>query len=116
MINQTSDAWVVCLCAAWCNVCRSLRPDFEALAAQSAGVHLAWVDVEDEEALVGELEIETFPTILMGSSEELRFVGAIQPQTAVLTRLMAGLLGPDGVAVQDDEALAALRRVIASRS
>lgn len=112
---MSGDAWVVCLCAEWCNVCRGLRQGFEALAADAPGVHFAWVDVEDEEALVGDFEVETFPTLLMGSGAELRFAGPVQPQAPVIARLMAGLLGPGGAALDNGEALAVLQRVIASR-
>lgn len=116
MAEKPDDWWVVCLCAQWCNVCRGLRAAFDALAADTPHVHFAWVDVEDEEALVGDLDIETFPTLLMGSAAELRFAGPVQPQGQVITRLIAGLLGPGGVALDDEETLALLRRVIASRS
>lgn len=113
---NTSEAWwVVCLCAQWCKVCRGLREDFDALAAASPNMRFAWVDVEDEEALVGDMDIETFPTLVMGSGTQLRFAGPVQPQAAVIARLMAGLLGGEGVALDDDEALAVLRRVMASR-
>lgn len=115
MTDMSPDRWVVCLCAQWCNVCRGLQADFEALAARSPGARFAWVDVEDEEALVGDFDIETFPTVLMGSGAELRFAGPVQPQARVIERLMAGLLGRGGTALDDAEALAVLQRVIASR-
>lgn len=115
MVDGSDDWWVICLCADWCSVCRGLRSGFDALAAQQPDVHFAWVDVEDEEDLVGELEIETFPTVLMGSRRELRFAGVIQPQIQVLTRLMAGVLGSPGEALGVAETHAVLQRVIASR-
>ncbi|MCZ2105440.1 MAG: thioredoxin [Burkholderiales bacterium] len=108
--------WVVCLCAEWCNVCRAIHPEFDALAARSPGVAFTWVDVEDEEQLVGDLDIETFPTVLIGSAHELRFFGAIQPQAAVLARMVDGLTGDGGAPVFDPQALALLARIIASRS
>lgn len=108
--------WVVCLCAQWCNVCRAIHPEFDALAAQSPGVAFTWVDVEDEEELVGDLDIETFPTVLIGSAHEVRFFGAVQPQAAVLARMVGGLTGDSGTPVSDPQALALLGRIIASRS
>lgn len=116
MAGNSGGWWVVCLCAQWCNVCRGLRATFDALALDAPGVRFAWVDVEDEEALVGDLDIETFPTLLMGSAAELRFAGPVQPQGPVIARLMAGLLSPGAAALDDEEALALLRRVIASRA
>lgn len=115
-MDTSEPWWVICLCAQWCKVCRGLREDFDALAAATPEVRFAWVDVEDEEALVGDMDIETFPTLLMGSPAQLRFAGPAQPQTAVIVRLMTGVLGSAGVPLDDDEALAVLRRVVASRS
>ncbi len=116
MTEMSGQGWVVCLCAQWCNVCRGLRENFDALALALPGVRLAWVDVEDEETLMGDFDIETFPTVLMGSDTQLRFAGAVQPQAAVIARLATGLLGPDGLALDNEEAMAVLRRVIASRT
>ncbi len=108
--------WVVCLCAEWCNVCRGIRPAFDALAADWPRLRFAWVDVEDEEDLVGELDIETFPTLLIGNAAEVRFFGPVQPQAAVLSRMLAGLTGDDGAGLDDADALALLQRIIASRA
>ena len=107
--------WMLCLCAEWCNVCRALRPEFESLATDWPHIRFAWVDVEDEEALVVELEIETFPTLLIGDADEVRFLGPVQPRAQVLARLLAGLTSGDGVALDDSLALAALKAVIQSR-
>lgn len=107
--------WVVCLCAEWCNVCRAIRPGFDALAIDWPQTRFTWVDVEDEENIVGDLDIETFPTMLIGNAGEVRFLGPIQPQMAVLSRMLAGLTAEDGVALDDPQALALLRRIIASR-
>ena len=60
-----SQWWVVCLCAGWCGVCREYQPLFGALAVQHPGIRFQWVDVEDESDVVGDLDIETFPTLLM---------------------------------------------------
>lgn len=108
--------WILCLCAEWCNVCRALHPDFEALSADWPQIRFAWVDVEDEETLVEELEIETFPTMLIGNADEVRFLGPVQPRAEVLARLLAGLTSDDGVALDDPAALAALQAVILSRT
>ncbi|WP_051001466.1 thioredoxin family protein [Melaminivora alkalimesophila] len=106
--------WLVCLCAQWCGVCREFRPAFEALARE--GLRLEWVDVEDDEDLVGELDIETFPTVLIAEGSRVRFFGTIVPQAGVLTRLLESLRATAGhAAAPDAGAQALLERIMASR-
>ena len=83
--------WVVCLCAAWCNVCRDYRAVFDALALQHPQAHFVWVDIEDEEDLAGELDVETFPTLLLADGLHARFLGPLLPQAGVLARMLSSL-------------------------
>jgi thiol-disulfide isomerase/thioredoxin len=79
---------VACLCAGWCHLCDSYRETFAALREQFPGWRFVWIDIEDEAELVGELDIETFPTLLIGVGERLRFVGPVNPQAATARRLL----------------------------
>ena len=81
---------VACLCAAWCAVCRDYRTSFDALRARAdpAGLRLVWVDIEDEAERLGELEVETFPTVLIARGAEPFFLGPLTPQPPVLERLI----------------------------
>ncbi|NMM80811.1 thiol reductase thioredoxin [Acidovorax sp. SRB_14] len=83
--------WVVCLCANWCGVCRDYRALFDALAQAHPGARFVWVDVEDEEDLAGDLDVETFPTLLIADGQQARFLGPLLPQAPVLARLLASL-------------------------
>ncbi|MCK7492377.1 MAG: thioredoxin family protein [Comamonadaceae bacterium] len=56
---------VACLCAAWCRTCDAVRPHFEARSAAHAGIAHRWIDIEDEADALGDLDIETFPTLLV---------------------------------------------------
>ena len=85
--------WVVCLCASWCGVCRDYRALFDTLALAHPGARFVWVDVEDEEDVAGDLDVETFPTLLIADGQQARFLGPLLPQTAVLARLLASLQG-----------------------
>ena len=58
-----------------------------------------WIDVEDQADLVGDLEIETFPTLLVGNDEGLNFLGAVTPQPDVLRRMVNSLLEPGAARV-----------------
>ena len=84
---------VACLCAAWCGVCEQYRPTFEALKARFPHWQLEWVDVEDEAAVMEEVDIETFPTLLIAQGSQVVFMGPLLPQIQVLERLMQSLEG-----------------------
>ena len=87
--------WVVCLCAEWCGVCRDYRAIFEQVAYSVQATHpdarFAWVDVEDETDLIGDLDVETFPTVLIVDASGTRFVGPIIPQAKVLQRMLQSI-------------------------
>ena len=93
-VQVASDAaWaVVCLCAAWCGVCRQYEPEFQALQSKFPQVRFAWLDVEDQEAVMGDVDVETFPTLLIGNAQGAKFLGPLLPQIKVLERLLASFL------------------------
>ena len=79
---------LVCLCAAWCGVCREFQSAFTALAAAHPGARLHWVDVEDPSDWVDELEVENFPTLLLGVDGIPVFYGTTLPHASVAERLI----------------------------
>jgi thioredoxin-like negative regulator of GroEL len=109
---------LLCLCAAWCHLCadyapvlaevvQRLRLDWPELAPR-------WIDIEDEAELVGDLDIETFPTIVVLRGAQVRFHGPLPPQPEVLERVVRAAL-EDGAAVGTvgPEVAAFARRVAA---
>ena len=98
---------VVCLCAAWCGVCRDYRATFDAAAAEApAGARFAWVDIEDEAELLDDVDVENFPTLLIARGGRTLFFGPVTPQPATLARLLQGahageLAAPTGAAAID---------------
>ncbi len=108
--------WVVCLCAQWCGVCREYRSAFEALAHDWPQVRFEWVDVEDEEDVVGDVDVETFPTILIADGAAARFLGALLPQTQVLVRMLQSLQKDSDATMADAQAQALFERIVASRA
>ena len=89
MTEVASAPWlVVCLCAQWCGTCNAYRASFEAMAQQLPGMRFAWLDVEDEEEALGELDITTFPTVLVGQGDAAVFLGPLLPQAGVLQRML----------------------------
>ena len=89
---------VACFCAAWCDTCREYRPKFETLAAQTAAAAFVWVDIEDHPELLGDEEVENFPTLLVQRAGKTVFFGPMLPHIGHLERLLASL-GPDSAAV-----------------
>ncbi|MFL5038074.1 MAG: hypothetical protein ACJ8EC_24040, partial [Microvirga sp.] len=47
---------VACLCAAWCGTCAGYRRTFERIGRQFAGCDFAWIDIEDESDVIGEVD------------------------------------------------------------
>jgi hypothetical protein len=87
---------VACLCAAWCRTCDAYREVFVAavdeLRAAGQAVSSHWVDIEDQAELVGDLDVETFPALLVAVGEEVRFYGPLEPQPETLRRVLRGTL------------------------
>lgn len=83
--------WVVCLCAQWCGVCQQYQSAFAQLAVQFPQMRFIWLDVEDREDVAGDLDIETFPSILVAEGEQARFLGPVLPQPGVLARMLQSL-------------------------
>lgn len=79
---------VACLCAAWCGTCSDYRATFEAVAGEMPGVRRHWIDIEDEADALGSIDVDDFPTLLIGRGTEVLFFGPITPQPATLERLL----------------------------
>ena len=79
---------VICLCAQWCGTCREYAPVFEALPTQRPAVCTHWVELEAVEDALGDIDITTFPMLLVvDSARGLRFAGPVTPHAATLLRL-----------------------------
>jgi thiol-disulfide isomerase/thioredoxin len=84
------DRWTVaCLCAGWCGTCASYRAVFEQLAARHPDKHFVWIDIEDQADVVGELDVENFPTLLIQRADTVAFFGTVLPDPALAERLLA---------------------------
>ncbi|MCY7317711.1 MAG: thioredoxin family protein [Ramlibacter sp.] len=109
--GERAEQWVFGLCAEWCGVCRDWRGAFEAAASRHPQHRFIWVDVEDQADLVGDLDIETFPTLLVGTATQVLFFGTIEPSPVLIDRLLAGSDG-SGSATTEPETLALLQRLV----
>lgn len=80
---------VACLCAAWCGTCGEYRPIFDQLQAARPADRFRWIDIEDEADLVGEVDVETFPTLLVTREDgQVLFAGPVLPRLNDALRLL----------------------------
>lgn len=84
-----SGSWVVaCLCAAWCGTCRQYRDSFDTLATRHPDKHFVWIDIEDQADMVGDLDVENFPTLLIQRRDTVTFFGEVLPDFQLADRLI----------------------------
>ena len=107
---------VACLCAAWCRTCEGYAEVFEAAMAQlrqaQPELQARWIDIEDEAELLGDVDIETFPTLVVVQGGQVRFAGPLTPQPETLNRVLRAALGGGPATPQAAEIEAFARRLI----
>jgi len=79
---------VVCFCAAWCDTCGAFREAFERIAAARPRAIFVWLDIEDDSAICGDIDIENFPTLAVYRGEQLLHYGVSLPQEGTVARLI----------------------------
>lgn len=82
---------VVALCAAWCNTCAEYRAGLQPVAARRPGITFVWLDIEDDCAVCGDIEVENFPTLIVFRGDDVLHYGVSAPQPAVAARLIDAL-------------------------
>ncbi|RJX34152.1 MAG: thioredoxin [Oxalobacter sp.] len=90
--SLTDDTWIVaCLCAEWCGTCRGYRQGFDELADRHPDKHVIWIDVENCADVVGDLEQENFPTLLVQFKGIITYYAPVLPDHRQVDRLLASL-------------------------
>ena len=85
-----SDQWIVaCLCAEWCGTCRGYRSGFEEMAARHPDKRFFWIDIEDQADLLGDLDVENFPTVLIQYGDIVTYCAPVLPEHRQVDRLLA---------------------------
>ena len=107
----SEDKWVVaCLCAAWCDVCKQYRAGFDALADEHPQHQFVWIDIEDQADLVGDLDVENFPTILIQYRDTVVFYGTMLPEPRQVARLLQAQLDRSQEELQQEAISTAARQ------
>jgi thioredoxin 1 len=84
------ERWTIaCLCAGWCGTCTSYRAAFEQMAARHPDMRFVWIDIEDQSDVVGDLDVENFPTLLVQRGDTVAFFGTVLPDPSLAERLLA---------------------------
>jgi thioredoxin reductase (NADPH) len=93
---------VVALCAAWCDTCREFRGAFDRLAQSRPQFTFAWLDVEDDADVAGDVDVENFPTLAIYRGDEPIHFGVSLPHETTIGRLVDALAThARGVAVEE---------------
>jgi thioredoxin 1 len=79
---------IVCLCAAWCGTCREYESTFKQLQQAMPGHRYRWIDIEDEADFIGDVDVETFPTLLVAHKGQVMFAGPVLPRLTDAQRLV----------------------------
>ncbi len=79
---------VICLCAEWCDTCNDFRAAFTRLLQQERSHRFLWLDIEEHERLLEDIDIQDFPTIVIADDHgKVCFSGPIIPHLETLQRL-----------------------------
>lgn len=91
-LGPSSKTWLVaCFCAAWCDTCEQYKPKLQALADTLPQHVFAWIDIEDHAELLGDEDVENFPTLLVQIGPRVVFYGPMLPHIGHLERLLESL-------------------------
>jgi thioredoxin reductase (NADPH) len=103
---------VVTLCAAWCNTCTEFRAAFAAIAAERPEVAFVWLDIEDDAAICGDVEVESFPTLFAFRGDAIVHFGTSVPLRNVVARVVDDLATRRATIVGVPSPLLDLRRAL----
>lgn len=93
-LDNSPGLLAVCYCAAWCDTCTQYRHAFETLAERLTGVTFIWIDIEECPELLGDEDVENFPTILLQDGRGTLFFGTQLPHIQHLERLIQSVQDP----------------------
>jgi thioredoxin 1 len=82
---------VVSFCAAWCDTCSEFRASYERLAQARPNVAFVWLDIEDDAAIAGDVDVENFPTLAVYRGSDVLHFGVSLPHESTVGRLIDAL-------------------------
>ena len=112
IIERLNDGtWLIaCLCAGWCDVCSNYRPHFDTLAARYPQQQFIWIDIEDQAAIVGDIDVENFPSLLIQRGDIVAFFGTVEPEPRLAERLLQAQMEKSDAELRTESVSSAERR------
>ncbi|MFX5464529.1 hypothetical protein ABTD44_19340, partial [Acinetobacter baumannii] len=83
---------------------------FQAWATRYPQHHFVWIDIEDQADLVGDLDIDNFPTLLIERGATVAFFGPMEPDTRLAERILLAQVDKSDAELQREAASSAERR------
>jgi thioredoxin reductase (NADPH) len=106
---------VVVLCAAWCDTCAEFRTAAERIAAARPEALCVWLDIEDDAAICGDIDVENFPTLAIYRGATLLHYGISLPQEGPVARLLDEMVGRSAAVRDAPEPVFALPNALRER-
>lgn len=104
---------MVALCAAWCDTCGQFRGAFQRIATEHRSAKFIWLDIEDDAQVVGEVDVENFPTLAIYQDGRLVHFGVSLPQEGLVRRLVESFVAEPRAELREPEAAVTLPARIA---
>lgn len=98
---------IVCYCAQWCDTCKKYETDFQQLASEYPQHVFVWIDIEENPELLGDEDVENFPTVSVQNAQGHRFFGTLMPYISHLARLIEQIEANEGKTTADGPPLLA---------
>lgn len=103
---------VVALCAAWCDTCTEFRGTLERIASARPEMLFVWLDIEDDAAVCGDIDVENFPTLAVYRGGALLHYGVSLPQEGTVARLVDEVGARGGAIGEAPEPVLALSKAL----
>ena len=114
--SPSSGVLVACLCADWCYICEAYKAVFESLRGDfGAQAAFVWVDIEDNEGALGNVDVDDFPTFLVARGDAVVFFGPVMARRDAALRAVQRAQRGESAAIDDAQlqSLAARIRALA---
>jgi len=100
--SPSSGVLVACLCADWCYICKDYKAVFESLRGDfGAQAAFVWVDIEDNEDALGNVDVDDFPTFLVARGDAVVHFGPVMPRREAAVRAVQRALRGESSVVAD---------------
>jgi len=101
-VISNNDFVIVDFWAPWCGPCKGFSPIYEELSEKYPDIVFAKVNTEEEQALAGEFQIRSIPTIMIFREQIILFSQPGAPQGTQMEQIIEQAQGLDMDEVKKD--------------